>query len=37
MGASPGLVVMAGDSYPRGCEFESQGCIEYGLFFTLIL
>ena len=35
-GRSPGLVVMGGDSYSEGCEFESRHCILDGVFFTCI-
>ena len=33
----PGLVVMGGDSRPRGCGFESQHRILDGHFFTMLL
>ena len=32
MGGKPGLVVMGGDSHPRGRGFESQHQILDGLF-----
>ena len=36
-GRSPGLVVMGGDSRPRGRGFESRYHILYGHFFTYIV
>ena len=33
---SPGLVVMGGDSYSKGCGFESGYCILEGHFFTYV-
>ena len=33
---SPGLVVVGGDSCPRGRDFESQCYIQDGSFFTFI-
>ena len=36
MGGSPGLVVMGGDSWPKGCGFESQHHILDGHFSPLL-
>ena len=33
---SPGLVVIGGDSCSKGCEFETQHCIQVGHFFTFL-
>lgn len=36
MGGSPALVVVAGCSFPRGCEFESQQRVLDRYFFTFL-
>ena len=36
LGGSPGLVVMGGDSHPKGRGFDSQYRILDGHFFTFI-